>query len=77
MPMADRVVFQMDQTASAHKIVLWQICQCCEDPSMDCNLGLCACGDHKKTIEFRVESLHFFADFECYRLRESLNISIT
>jgi hypothetical protein len=46
MPMADRVVFQMDKTTSADKIFLWQISECGEDPDMDSDLSLCASSDN-------------------------------
>jgi len=65
MPMADRVVFQMDQTTSADKVFLWQIHECGEDSDMDSDLSLRVSGDNQKAVEYRSESLHFFADFEC------------
>jgi len=46
MPLADRVVFQMDQAAFTDKIVLWDIGERDEIPDMDCCFSLFACGDN-------------------------------
>jgi hypothetical protein len=49
--LADRTFFQMDQTAPANKIVFRNFCQRSQDPGMDRDQCLCACGDNQKGAE--------------------------
>lgn len=49
--LADRIILQVDQTALANKVILWHFDQCCQDPDMDWNQCLCACGDNQKGTE--------------------------
>ena len=41
MPVASRIIFSVDQTASSNKGVLWYIRKCGEDSNLDCNIGVC------------------------------------
>jgi len=43
LPLADRIIFQMDQAAPSDKSLLWDFGKCGEDPNLDCHFGLCAC----------------------------------
>ena len=69
-PLADRVILQMDQTASTNKSFLWNVRKCGKDANMDCHLHLCAGNYHKKAVEFETEYLHNFTDFKRNVVRE-------
>jgi hypothetical protein len=62
--MASRNIFQMDQTASENQKVFWHIRKRCQNPNMDCHLGLCSGSDHEKTSENRIDFVHNFTDSE-------------
>jgi hypothetical protein len=47
MPLASRIIFQMDQAASSDKGFLWHIRKCGEDSNLDCNISVCS-GRHNK-----------------------------
>jgi len=64
IPMADRIVLQMDQTASSNQSFLWHKRQCRQNPNLDRYHGLCAGGHRQKTTQTRKESLHNSTDFE-------------
>ena len=49
--LADRIILQVDQTALANKVILRHFDQCRQDPDMDRNQCLCACGDNQKGTE--------------------------
>jgi len=49
--LADRTVFQMDQTALANKVVLRNFNQRSQDSGLDCDQCLCACSDNQKRAE--------------------------
>jgi hypothetical protein len=49
--LADRTFLQMDQTALANKIVFRNFYQRRQDPSLDRDQCLCACGDNQKGSE--------------------------
>src|SRR3972149_1770176 len=71
MPMANRIVLQMDQAASPHQGLLRNFRKCGKDPNLDCRLHLYTCRHHSKTTPSGAESLHNFADPERYPLRKS------
>src|SRR3989337_2527905 len=71
MPMANRIVLQMDQAASPHQGLLRNFRKCGKDPNLDCRLHLCPCRHHSKTSPSGAESLHNFADLERYSIRKS------
>ena len=49
--LADRTFLQVDQAALANKGFLRHFDQCRQDPDLDCNQCLCACGDNQKRTE--------------------------
>jgi len=54
MPMADRVVFQMDQTKPSDQVVLWHLRECCENTNLIAiSIYLCISGNHQKTTLYR------------------------
>jgi hypothetical protein len=71
MPLASRIVFQMDQTALADQNILWNIGECGKNTDMDRYYRLCARGDSQEAPEPRLESLHNFTDFERHAFREN------
>ena len=73
--LADRVVLQMDQAASANKSILWNIRKCGQDANMDCHHHLCAGSYHQKAIEVETESLHNFTDCKRNAVRENAAIA--
>lgn len=68
--LADRVILQMDQVASANKSILWNVRKCGQDANMDCHHHLCAGSYHQKAIEVETESLHNFTDCKRNVVRE-------
>ena len=70
LPMADRIVLQMDQAASSNQSLLWHNRQCRQDPDLDRHHGLCAGGHRQKATETGKESLHNSTDFERYSFRK-------
>ena len=70
MPLASRIVFQMDQTTLAYQSILWNIGERGENTDMDRYYRLCARGDSQEAPEPRLESLHNFTDFERDTFRE-------
>jgi hypothetical protein len=77
VPMADRIVFSMDQTTSAHQILLWDLGKRGEDSNLDSYLCLCPGGDNQKEAEFRDEPLHFFANPYRNGFRENSDFTST
>ena len=49
--LADRTFLQVDQTTPANKIVFRHFNQRSQDPNLDCDQCLCACGDNQKGAE--------------------------
>src|SRR5271157_620185 len=43
---ASGIVLQVDQAAPANQVFLWHQRECCEDPNLDCRVGLCT-GRHR------------------------------
>jgi hypothetical protein len=66
IPMASRIIFQMDQATSTHKGILWYIRKCGEDSNLDRDICLCVDRHNKKTDKNRLEPLHNFTDFQHY-----------
>ena len=77
LPLEDRTVFQMDQTASPPQGILWNFGECGKDPNLDCHYGLCAGGHRQKGIEIGPKPLHNFTDFECEPFSKNPIISTT
>src|SRR5271157_2189306 len=70
--LADRVILQMDQTASANQGVLWNIRECGQNTNMDCYLRLRAGCNYQKTIESRTKPLHNFTNCQRDAFRENI-----
>jgi len=75
MPMADRTVLQMDQTAPENQGLLWHFGECRKNPNMDCHLRVCSGSYSQKRTETGPESLHNSTDFECDPFRENAHIT--
>ena len=69
--LADRVILQMDQTASANQGVLWNIRECSQNTNMDCYLRLRAGCHYQKAIESGAKPLHNFTNCQCDAFREN------
>lgn len=69
--LADRIILQVNQTASADQGVLRHIRKCNQNKNMDCDLCLCADGDHQETAESGAESLYDFTNYQCDAFREN------
>ena len=73
--LAGGIVFQMDQTKSQSKNLLWYIRKRCEDPNLDCDLGICSCRYNEKATPSQGESLHNFTGAERFNFRKNTNLS--
>jgi hypothetical protein len=71
VPMANRIVLQMDQATSSHKGLLRNIRQCSKNRNLDRRFYLRPCCHHPKTPPPGDESLHNFTDPECHPIRKS------
>jgi len=60
--LADRTFLQVDQTALANKIVFRNFYQRSQDPSLDCDQCLCACGDNQNST-YNGTALIFLSKF--------------
>src|SRR5215475_8499314 len=58
--LANRTIFQMDQTTSKNQEVLRYLGQQCEDPSLDRSIGLRSRSDHQKATRYQARHLHNF-----------------
>ena len=77
VPMADRTVFQMDQTTPANQIILRHFHQRRQDPDMDRNQYICACSNYQKRVENSAKSCRNPANSQHSPFRENLAISST
>jgi hypothetical protein len=75
MPLASRVVLQMDQTTLTDQGILWHLRKCGKDPNMDCHHGICARGHSQETFKFEFKPLHNFTDFKCRPFRKNPNFT--
>ena len=71
VPLANRTVFQIDQTTSANQSLLWYVTQRCANSSMDRNQRLRACGDCKERTEHKTKPPQNPPNFECQPLRKN------
>jgi len=69
--LANRVVLQVDQAASADKSILWNFRKCGKNSDMDCHLRICAGSYNQKVIEVEAEPLHNSTGFEHNPFREN------
>lgn len=69
--LAGRVVFQMDQAASAHQEVLWHLGERCKGTDMDRCIGIRARGHCQETTQSGCLALHFATDFLRHPVREN------
>ena len=68
---ARRVVFQMDQTASADQKVLWHVRECRESADLDRSRGLRPCGHRQEAVQPQCLTLHIATDFLGDPVREN------
>src|SRR5690606_22338886 len=67
--LAGRIVFQMDQTASAYPEVLWDIRERRESANLGCRVRIPAGGHCQKAAQSVCLALHFSTDFFGYPIR--------
>lgn len=72
MPIAGRVVLQMDQTAPAYKSIFRYIGERRENSDLDCGLRLRPGFHHQEASEFVVQTLRNPTDFEPDTIRKSI-----
>jgi hypothetical protein len=75
MPVADRVIFQMDKTTPADQGVLRNIRECGQDADMDCDISICARSDNQKAAELAPQPLHNSTDFKRDSFRENADFT--
>jgi len=71
MPLADRIVLQVDQTTSAHRAVLRTFRERRENPSLDRQFRLRAIGGGQKTLAAGAQPLHPFPNSQRQPVREN------
>ena len=71
LPMASRVVLQVDQATSTHQVILWHIGERGQESDMDCGDGVRAGGGGQEATGHLGRPLHNFAGFESYPVREN------
>ena len=69
--LADRIVFQMDQTASSDQSFLRYHNQCRQDSGMDCHQCLCAGSNPEKRTRHRSQHVRNSTGFGCHAFREN------
>ena len=69
--LANRVVLQVDQTASANQGVLRHIRECGQNTNMDCYLRLRAGCNYQEAVESGGKSILNITDCQCYAFREN------
>ena len=77
IPLENRTLFQMDQTASAHQSVLRDLGERGQNPDLDRNLHLRAGCDYQKTIKSEAKSLHNSTNLKRNDFRENVYLSST
>ena len=70
MPLADRTVFHMDQTALANQSVLWNIRERRQYTNLDCRQHLLNHSHHEKRTEFEAEFIRNPANPQHYTFSE-------
>src|SRR3972149_2710578 len=71
MPLASRVVLQMDQAAPADQGILWCHRECGQDPNLDRHLRLRAGSYHQEASGASSQPLHNSTDFKCDFVQEN------
>jgi hypothetical protein len=75
VPLADRIIFQMDQAAPSHQSVLWHQRERSEDSDLNRSLDLCAGGYHPETAWAGEESLPNSTDSQHHDARKSTHFT--
>jgi len=75
VPVADRIILQMDQTTPAHKDFLWNQRERGEDSNMDSYLRLCSRRHPQKTSSHPSQPLHNITDFKSNAFRENAHFT--
>ena len=70
-PLASGAVFQVDQAALADQVVLWDLGERRQEPTLDCGVGVRARGHPQKTAGSSGKSLHNSTDTEFDSVREN------
>ena len=70
LSLANRTLFQMDQTASTNQAFLWHFSKQREDSNLDWSLGLCADSDHQKAAWPEAQPLHNSTNSQSLTIRE-------
>ncbi len=71
MPLAGRIVFQMDQAASTDQVILWDLGERAEDTNLDRNIRVCLSGNPVKTMKLRSEYVYHSSNIECNSVRKA------
>ena len=66
MPLEDRTILQVDQTALTNQSILWDIRQCSQDTNLDRRQHLLARGHNEKRAEFAIEFTRNTANSQHY-----------
>ncbi len=69
--LADRTFLQVDQTALENKIIFWNFYQRSQDPSLDRDQCLCACGDNQKGTEIEAFTTRNTPNYKRLTFREN------
>lgn len=77
MPLADRVVLQMDKTTSENQSILRHQYQRRQNPNMDSNQYICAYSDNQKGTKNRAFTCRNPANSQHFTFRENLAVSST
>ena len=64
--LADRTLLQMDKTTLTNQVFLWNHRKRRQDSNMDCSVRLCSHCYYQEAASPGGQSLHNFANFECY-----------
>ena len=75
VPLANRVVLQMDQAAPQNQGFLWNLRERCKDSDLGCHLRICAGGNSQETPQFGSEPLHNSTDFKPNTFRENAHFT--
>ena len=76
-PMADRNLFQMDQTTSSNQSILWYFSKRGQDSNLDRHFGFCACRYHQEETQNRSPTQRNLANSQHHPFRKLVNITST
>ena len=76
LPLANRIVLQMDQATSAHQKLFRHFRQQRQDPNLDRGHCLCAGSNCQKALGPEARSLHFATDSKSHSFRENAHFKL-